>query len=131
MFFHSFNIGFIDIPGTTTLNIYTVGCPHKCKGCHTQDLQNFEHLERKFLTVDLISEKLENGSGFYQGICWLGGDPLFQFDEFIRINKELKLKYPNLLLTCFTGYKLDELSIEQQKQLNEYIDILVDRKMGR
>ena len=58
MYFHSFNVGYIDIPNTTTLNIYTVGCPHNCIGCHAADLQDFNHKERQLLTADLILEKL-------------------------------------------------------------------------
>lgn len=59
MYFHSFNVGFIDIPNLTTLNIYTVGCEHNCPGCHSKDLQNINHAERKELTTEMIIEKLE------------------------------------------------------------------------
>ena len=72
LYFHSFNVGYIDIPNKTTLNIYTVGCPHKCPGCQAPDLQDINHKDRKVLTPDLIIEKLEACKGFYQGICWLG-----------------------------------------------------------
>ena len=102
MYFHSFNVGYIDIPNTTTLNIYTVGCPHNCIGCHAADLQDFNHKERQLLTTDLILEKLNNANGFYDGICWLGGDPLFQFDEFIKINQELKMSKPKIFISCYT-----------------------------
>jgi anaerobic ribonucleoside-triphosphate reductase activating protein len=102
MYFHSFNIGYIDIPNMTTLNIYTVGCPHKCYGCHAADLQDINHIERKELTSKLIIEKLTACKDYYQGICWLGGDPLFQFDEFIKLNQELKLYDKNLIITAYT-----------------------------
>lgn len=102
MYFHSFNVGYIDIPNTTTLNIYTVGCPHQCKGCHAPDLQNFNHPARLKLTADLIKEKLESCKDFYQGICWLGGDPLYQYEDFIKINQQLKEDNPELLIAAFT-----------------------------
>jgi pyruvate-formate lyase-activating enzyme len=71
-------------------------------GCHAPDLQNFNHPARLVLTTDLILEKLNTCKDFYQGICWLGGDPLYQFEEFIQINQELKLHNPKLLITAFT-----------------------------
>jgi anaerobic ribonucleoside-triphosphate reductase activating protein len=128
MYFHSFNVGYIDIPNTITLNIYTVGCVHNCPGCHSTDLQNFNHSERKELTADLILEKLNNANGFYEGVCWLGGDPLFQFEEFIKINQELKRVCPNILITCFTGYEYTQMSEEQQNKLCSCVDVLVDGK---
>jgi anaerobic ribonucleoside-triphosphate reductase activating protein len=84
------------------LNIYTIGCPHQCKGCHAPDLQNFNHPARLTLTTELIKEKLESCKDFYQGICWLGGDPLYQYEDFIKINQQLKEEFPNLLITAFT-----------------------------
>jgi anaerobic ribonucleoside-triphosphate reductase activating protein len=128
MYFHSFNVGYIDIPNTTTLNIYTVGCPHNCIGCHAADLQDFNHKERQLLTADLILEKLNNANGFYDGICWLGGDPLFQFDEFVKINQELKMTKPEICISCYTGYEYNKLPIDKQLDLILCIDILIDGK---
>lgn len=70
MYIHSLDIGYIDIPNHITLNIFTVGCEHHCKGCHTPDLQNFNHPDRKEVTAIEINNKL--GHDFYDGICWLG-----------------------------------------------------------
>jgi len=128
MYFHSFNVGYIDIPNTTTLNIYTVGCPHNCIGCHAADLQDFNHKERQLLTTDLILEKLNNANGFYDGICWLGGDPLFQFDEFVKINQELKMTKPEIYISCYTGYEYNKLPIDKQLDLILCVDILIDGK---
>lgn len=127
MYYHSFNVGFIDIPNVTTLNIYTVGCIHNCSGCHSKDLQDINHKERKILTSDLIIEKLKSNTDFYKGICWLGGDPLYQFDEFININRELKLNYnKELLITAFTGYEFEKMELDKQLDLISYVDILID-----
>lgn len=124
MRFHSFNIGYIDIPAHTMLNIYTVGCEHNCPGCHAKDLQDINNPEAKKLTSKLILEKLNACAGFYNGVCWLGGDPLYQFDEFIRINKELKKH--NIFITAYTGYELQKLNQEQYNQLVSCVDILID-----
>lgn len=127
MYIHSYNIGFIDIPNLTTLNIYTVGCPHHCKGCQAPDLQNIQHIQRKELNVDDIIFQIKNSYGFIKGICWLGGDPLYQFDDFIKINKELKEK-TNVYITCYTGYTLNDFSEQQKQQLLSVTDILIDGK---
>lgn len=108
------------------MNIYTVGCPHHCNGCHSPELQDINHKNRQLLTVELISEKLHTGKGFFQGICWLGGDPLYQFDDFIQINQDLKQFNNQLLITTFTGYQLQQLSIEKYFDLLSCIDILID-----
>lgn len=126
MYFHSFNIGYIDIPNTITLNIYTVGCPHKCNGCHASDLQDINHKDRQILTSELIHSKLVNCKEFYQGICWLGGDPLYQFEDFIKINQQLKYFNKDLLITCFTGYTYLDFNIEKQFDLLSCVDILID-----
>lgn len=126
MYFDSFAIGYIDIPNKTTLNIYTVGCIHNCPGCHTPELQNFEYKNRKLLTVEMIEEKLNSAEGFFQGICWLGGDPLYQFDEFIKINQMLKMNNPNLLITAYTGYEYEKFPIDKQLDLISCVDILID-----
>lgn len=127
MYIHSYNIGFIDIPNLTTLNIYTVGCPHKCDGCQAYDLQDINHKQRKELNIDEIISYIHDALGFIKGICWLGGDPLYQFDEFIKISKELKEK-TNLIISCYTGYTLDDFSEEQKQQLLSVVDVLIDGK---
>jgi anaerobic ribonucleoside-triphosphate reductase activating protein len=128
MYFNSFAIGYIDIPNKTTLNIYTVGCPHNCPGCHTPDLQNFNHPKRLKLTVNEIEKKLYTITDFFQGVCWLGGDPLYQFDEFININQMLKMNNPNLLIAVYTGYEFEKMPIDKQLDLISCVDILIDGK---
>lgn len=124
MYFHSYNLGFIQVPGLTTFNIYTIGCIHKCKGCQAEDLQDINHPDRKQLTSELIISKLDE---LYEGICWLGGDPLYQFNECIRINKELKeSKFGNLLRIVYTGYVLEKFTQKQKQDLLSCIDIIID-----
>lgn len=133
MYFHSFNIGYIDIPNCKTLNIYTVGCPHHCNGCHAKDLQDINNKERQILSFNLIKNKLDNGldkinnKNFFQGICWLGGDPLYQWDDFIKINTELKNSiYKNLYNIVYTGYLYLDLPLNKQNELINCIDIIID-----
>jgi len=105
MYFLNFNDGFIEVPfASPSLNIYTVGCEHKCKGCHAKDLQNINHEKRQILTFELIDKKLQSIPGFYKSVCWLGGDPFYQYDECFEISKKIKEKYHNIINVVYTGY---------------------------
>jgi organic radical activating enzyme len=119
MFYHSLNIGFIEIPNTNaSLNIYTVGCPFKCNGCHNPDLQNLYHPERKQLTSLELEKYIDNSNGFINGICWLGGEPLFQFKDFIAINHKLRTKYKDIIIALYTGYTISNI---KNDNLEEYL----------
>ena len=109
MYFLNFNDGFIEVPGASpSLNIYTVGCEHHCKGCHAPDLQNINHENRQELTFELLKKKLNSIPGFYKSVCWLGGDPFFQFEDCYKISKELEKEFPNIINVVYTGYNWEE-----------------------
>lgn len=131
MYFHSFSIGFTEIPrALSCLNIFTIGCPFKCKGCQNPDLQNFDHKDRKILNINDIKTAIDNSQGYIQGICWLGGEPLFQFKELVQINRKIKELFPKLIITVFTGYQLDKIKSinynEYEELLNANIDYIID-----
>lgn len=122
MFYHSLNIGFIEIPHiSASLNIYTVGCPFKCKGCHNPDLQNINHPDRKILKSEIIETYINNSKGLIDGLCWLGGEPLFQFKDFISINHSLRYTFKNLSIALYTGYAISDIKKNHQ---NEYTDLI-------
>jgi anaerobic ribonucleoside-triphosphate reductase activating protein len=105
MYFLNFNDGFVEVPfASPSLNIYTVGCEHKCNGCHAKDLQDINHENRQILTFELLEKKLNSIPGFYKSVCWLGGDPFFQFKDCYNISKLLKEKFPNIVNIVYTGY---------------------------
>lgn len=130
MYFHSFAVKFMEVPFvSSTLNIYTVGCIHNCKGCHSKDLQNINHPERRILMIDKLFNVIDQSDRFIQAICWLGGDPLYQFEDCINISKQIKEKYPHLLNVVFTGYTLSDLLKDSMKQMlleAGYIDFIID-----
>lgn len=124
MYYHSLSIGFIEIPNINScLNIYTVGCPFKCKGCHNPDLQDLYHKDRKELTIIDIITPIKNSNNFINGICWLGGEPLFQFKDFIKTNYKIKKELPNILISLFTGYTLDNIIIDYPNEYQELIKL--------
>ena len=128
MYYHSFREGFIESPThSPSLNIYTVGCPHFCNGCHASDLQNINHDERLLLTYESVKNEINKLKGFYKSICWLGGDPFFQFKECLDISKQIKNEYPELLIVVYTGYTINNNFFEEQYEIDpEYFN--TDRK---
>ena len=131
MFYYSFSIGFTEIPrALSCLNIFTVGCPFKCKGCQNPDLQDFYNKNRKELNLKDIQQVIDNSKGYIQGICWLGGEPLFQFKDCVQNNRKLKAANPNFICTLFTGYTLSKIksdnTSEYEELLNAKLDYIID-----
>lgn len=127
MYFLNFNDGFIEVPfASPSLNIYTVGCEHKCKGCHAKDLQNINHENRKELTFELIDKKLSMIAGFYKSVCWLGGDPFYQYNECFEISKKIKEKYPSIINVVYTGYQWKDFHEKNKLGWNLPFDYIID-----
>lgn len=125
MYFHSFNIGYAEIPGlNSTLNIYTVGCPFHCNGCQNPELQNINHLERKILDIEDVINAVKNSFGIIQGVCWLGGEPFFQFEECVDISRKLKEKL-TVPITAYSGYTIEKL-LEKNSNISKYFDLIID-----
>ena len=127
MYFLNFNDGFIEVPfASPSLNIYTVGCEHHCKGCHAPDLQNYNHENRKNLNFFDIEKKLNMIKGFYKSVCWLGGDPLYQFEECYTISKKIKEIFPNVVNVVYTGYNWPKFFDENKLNYDIPFDYVID-----
>jgi anaerobic ribonucleoside-triphosphate reductase activating protein len=65
-----YGIVFQEVPDEVTLAINISGCPHKCEGCHSKYLWEYEG--------NYISEDLDDLIKKYQGlitcVCFMGGD---------------------------------------------------------
>lgn len=126
MFYHSFSIGYVEVPSlNSTLNIYTVGCPFHCNGCQNKELQDINHIERKELDVHEIVRTVKDSFGIIQGICWLGGEPFFQFDSCLKISKELKEEMLDIPVIAYTGYTIEKL-LEKNSDIPQYFDLIID-----
>lgn len=99
-------------------------CEHKCEGCHNPQTWS----EDSGITFDTeAKEELFNDlkNDCISGLTLSGGDPLSCINriEIVDLLKEIKSKFPNKNIWCYTGYKWSEVkNIEAMK----YIDILVD-----
>jgi anaerobic ribonucleoside-triphosphate reductase activating protein len=65
-----YSIVFQEVPDEVTLAINISGCPHRCEGCHSKYLWEYEG--------NYISDDLENLIKKYDGlitcVCFMGGD---------------------------------------------------------
>ncbi len=129
MYFLNFNDGFIEVPfASPSLNIYTVGCIHNCQGCHSKELQNFHHERRRILTFEEIEKKLNSIKGFYKSVCWLGGDPFFQFKDCYDISQSIKFNFPDIINVVYTGYEWDKFFTEHKCNWVTPFDYVIDGK---
>ena len=112
-----YSIVFQEVPNEVTLAINISGCPHRCEGCHSQYLWEYEG---DYILDDLVS-LIEKYKGLITCVCFMGGDQ--NTDDLmtcIGIVKKYGLK------TClYTG--LDEMGI----LLPNILDSLDYIKVGR
>ena len=112
-----------------TMSLWTQGCPHHCKGCFNGETWSFTD-GREFTNEDL-QYILNNIDKFNvkRDLSILGGEPLCpENDEgIIKVCKTFKEKYPNKKIYMWTGYVVEDFD-DNQKQIFNYVDVLVDGK---
>ena len=102
--------------------VWLAGCKHKCPGCHNPETWNF-NCGHKINEDDLEVIYSQLNKEEISGLTITGGDPLFQDEKLALFLKEIKLKFPNKVVWCYTGFTLSEVLC--CKSL-DYIDVLVD-----
>ncbi len=114
--------------------LWVSGCNHACPGCQNQITWNANN---GLLFDDTAKEEIftELNNDWCSGLTLSGGDPLFPLNRetIALLVKEVKEKYPNKTIWCYTGYVWEELTKESKKDkflttiLNN-IDVLLDGK---
>lgn len=105
------------------LGLWVDGCPFKCKGCVTPELQKSK--VQGINLAELISYLLPCLSAI-EGITISGGEPFEQSAELYQLIKELRKRKPINVLV-YTGYRLGELYQNQaQRELLEVCDAIID-----
>ena len=111
-----YSIALQEVPNEISLVINVSGCPHKCEGCHSQYLWEYEG--------NYISDDFNNILNFYDGmitcVCFMGGEQnVDELESHLKYVKEYGLK------TClYSGCD----SIEETATLLPYLDWI---KVGR
>lgn len=102
--------------------IWFAGCNHKCPGCHNPETWSFTcGYEINFKDLVEIEDQLQRQE--ISGITLSGGDPLYQADDLALFLKQIKLKFPDKDVWCYTGFKYENIT---QLECLEYIDVLID-----
>jgi len=112
----SISTGFADIPGQISLNIFAQGCKLCCKGCQNPDLLDFnggEEISVSNMEIILKSKPMT------EWICWLGGDAVYQPEEFLAFNKLFKEK--SLKIALYTGRYFEDI-----QDLIKDVDLIID-----
>ena len=112
--------------------LWTSGCSHHCHACQNPITWD----QKKGLIFDdaakrEIFDELEHD--WCSGLTLSGGDPLYlgNREDIKNLVLEIKDKYPDKSIWCYTGYTWDELLEQAHDDMNlklilENIDVLLD-----
>lgn len=111
----------VDGPGFRT-TVYSAGCPNCCPGCHNPqswDIANGHEVDVEEILKVILADP-------FADVTFSGGDPMFQPAGFAALAKAVK-EQSGKNIWCYTGYLFEDLlQNAQQKELLEYVDVLVD-----
>ena len=96
---------YLDIADTDgiALAVYFQGCHFHCKGCHNPELQPFQG-GTEYDVLDLVDKVISDyEGGNYDYIVLLGGEPLDQDRDFLRLFVR-KLTEAGIKVWMYTGY---------------------------
>lgn len=111
----------VDGPGFRT-TVYCAGCPNRCPGCHNPqswDITNGKEVDIEDILDVILADP-------FADVTFSGGDPMFQPAGFAALAKAVKER-SGKNIWCYTGYLFEDLlGNVQQRELLNYIDVLVD-----
>lgn len=116
-------------PGTRC-TLFVAGCVHQCRGCYNQSTWRVDSgIPFTQKMEDQIIQDLQDTRIRRQGLSLSGGDPLHpaNLPVILRLVKRVKAVCPDKDIWMWTGYKLDELTLEQQKVVS-FVNTLIDGK---
>lgn len=112
------------------VSFWTQGCPHKCPGCHNQDMWDFKGgvEEDDIIVINKIDTALK-ANDILRNFSILGGEPLCK--ENIRATAlvilYVKINYPDSKIFLWTGYNFDEISFDfPYSVIRDYVDVIID-----
>ncbi|ENG4184859.1 anaerobic ribonucleoside-triphosphate reductase-activating protein [Providencia rettgeri] len=116
-------------PGTRC-TLFVSGCVHQCRGCYNQSTWRVDSgVPFTQEMEDQIIQDLQDTRIRRQGLSLSGGDPLHpaNLPAILKLVKRVKTVCPDKDIWVWTGYKLNELTLEQQKVVS-FVDTLIDGK---
>lgn len=120
--FVSYSVDFQSHPkGKIGLALYIAGCPHRCPGCHSPDLQEVTSSLVKWFEASEIARGIEDRAslGLIESVIYLGGDWMTQPEAYLEVATYAKndLGLENVL---YTGYTFEQLS-EEVRHISTWI----------
>lgn len=118
------------------VSLFVSGCTHRCKNCFNEIAWDFSYGKPFDETVrESILSAL--GESYIAGLSLLGGEPLEPGNQaaLLPFVKEVRRRYPDKNIWCYTGYTLDAASgnlnevranTANTKELISLFDVLVD-----
>ncbi|WP_273839063.1 anaerobic ribonucleoside-triphosphate reductase-activating protein [Providencia rettgeri] len=116
-------------PGTRC-TLFVAGCVHQCRGCYNQSTWRVDSGAPFTQEMeDQIIQDLQDTRIRRQGLSLSGGDPLHpaNLPAVLKLVKRVKAVCPDKDIWVWTGYKLAELTLEQQKVVS-LVNTLIDGK---
>ncbi|MFQ1011802.1 anaerobic ribonucleoside-triphosphate reductase-activating protein [Gilliamella apicola] len=110
--------------------LFVAGCEHQCPGCYNKSTWGVNSGSPFTQSLeDQIIKDLQDTEIKRQGLSLSGGDPLHpkNVPAILKLVKRVKSECDNKDIWLWTGYKLEELSADQQEVVS-YIDVLIDGK---
>lgn len=111
--YDTYGIVYRELPGEVALSFSITNCPHLCKGCHSPHL-------RKNIGTDIkeIYPIIDKYKRHITAICFLGHGAEDHIEEFTEELKNIKEKYPEIVLGVYSGF--DYMFPEIKEQVKYY-----------
>lgn len=93
-----YDIVFQEIPDEVTLAVNLSGCPNRCPGCHSPQLQQDVGAP---LTAEALDKLLDRYKGSVTCVCLMGGDADPQ--AVAELTEHLRQNHPNLRIGWYSG----------------------------
>jgi anaerobic ribonucleoside-triphosphate reductase activating protein len=105
-----------------TVSYWAQGCPLRCRGCHNEQTWDFNggtEIDKEKL-IKKILQKI-HARGVERNFSVLGGEPLapLNIEDTGDIIQAVRKKYPNITITLWTGYSLEELLKRNDDRVQE------------
>ena len=113
------------VDGTgVSVSYWAQGCPLHCKGCHnthTWDFDGGTEVEKEKV-IRQILQKI-HANGVERNFSVLGGEPLApsNINDTRDIVREVRNKYPNIEISLWTGYSLEELLARNSEKVRSIL----------
>ena len=111
-------------------SIFFCGCNFHCPDCFNKEIWDFNcgkkfDDEAKLLLFSYLDDE------HVKGLSMLGGEPLMQGEKLYELLKEVKEKYSNKIIYLWTGYYLNEIKDETQKNILSMCDYVIDGRFEK